>query len=63
MINQVKLAGVDMGQGGKVVVTGGAGYSGAAEPQFRSRVSHCSGNYGATVPVMRATQDYRVIRP
>jgi len=27
-------------------------YSGAAEPQFRSKVSQCSGNCGATVPVM-----------
>ena len=31
------------------------GYSDAAEPQFRSMVSQCSGNCGATAPVMRAT--------
>ena len=31
------------------------GYSGAAEPQFRSIQSQYSGNCGATVPVMRAT--------
>jgi len=32
-------------------------YSGAAEPQFRSRLSQCSGNCGATTPVIRATYD------
>jgi len=38
---------------GKVV----SEYSGAAEPQFRSRLSQCSGNCGATTPVIRATYD------
>jgi outer membrane cobalamin receptor len=31
-----------------------AAYTGAAEPQFRRGVSHCSGHCGATVPGLRA---------
>jgi hypothetical protein len=30
-------------------------YTGVGEPQFRMGVSHCSGNFRAALPVMRAT--------